>query len=175
MRACYRGCLALVLSGLLMAGTANACSYDGLAVDLSLAHPASLGVSLALQQAYLNKHLARPLPLPGGFGMRRTLHQLESLRSHPALGAEDFSLLLVEPGLWVRFSAQGVTLHAPPPGPGEAVVVTGEGVLLALRNGKLDVHQALRDGLLHIEGNTRDAVVASWLKAYPQTTQASID
>ncbi len=172
MPAGRRFALALSLM-LLVPGATRACSYDGLAVDLSLAHPASLGVSLALQQAYESRRLARPLPLPGGFGMRRTLHQLEALRTRLPLLETGFSLLLVEPGLWVRFSGQGVTLHAPPPRPGEALVVTGEGTLQALQAGKLDAQQAMREGLLHLEGTARAQLVAAWEEAYPPVTLAS--
>ena len=79
----------------------------------------------------------------------------------------------MEPGLWVRFSGQGVTLHAAPPGPGEALVVTGEGTLLALQTGKLDAQQAMREGLLHMEGAARAQLVAAWEEAYPPVTLAS--
>ena len=167
-----RYALALSLM-LLVPGASRACSYDGLAVDLSLAHPASLGVALALQQAYQSKRLKRPLPLPGGFGMRRTLQQLEALRTRLPAMQSGFSLLLVEPGLWVRFGSQGVQLHAAPPGPDEALVVAGEGTLLALQAGTLDARQAVRDGLLHLQGATTTELADAWYDAYPPSTLAS--
>lgn len=152
---------AIVIAGLaLLLGSASpttqACGYDGLAMDLTIAHPASLSVALAIHTAYQAKLLAKPIPLQGGFGMRRAQIMLEKLRVAlaPSAVGESFSLLLVEPGLWARFEGTGaalqVTLHAAAPAAGEPVVITGEGVLQALLQGKLNAHQALDAGLLHL-------------------------
>lgn len=153
---------AIVAGGLaLLLGSTSpdlrACGYDGMAMDLATAHPASLPVALAIFDAYQAKRLARPIPLQGGFAMRRAQLMLEKLRVVLALGAtgERFSLLLVEPGLWARFEGTGaqlrVTLHVAAPAAGESQVITGEGVLLALVHGKLSVRQALDAGLLRLD------------------------
>ena len=100
--------------------------------------------------------MTKPIALQGAFGMRRAQVMLEKLRVALAPGAtgESFSLLLVEPGLWARFEGTGaglrVTLHTAAPAAGEAVVITGEGVLQALLQNKLSAHQALDAGLLHL-------------------------
>ncbi len=134
-----------------------ACGYDGMAMDLNLAHPASLGVAIAVNQAYQDKLLAKPVPLPGGFGMRRALKALDGVASLLPPSGEDFSLLLVEPGLWTRFELRDgqwrLTPHTSAPAPGENAVVVGEGVLLALLDGKLVMPQAMERGLVHLEGN----------------------
>ncbi|WP_394558259.1 hypothetical protein [Aquipseudomonas alcaligenes] len=154
--------LGLGLSGM----SAQACSYDGMALDLSLAHPASLGVALAAQQAYQDKLMPRPLPLPGGFGMRRTLGMLEKLQQRLPTGSPSFSLLLVEPGLWSNFTADGVRLHADPDA-GERLVILSEGALLALEGGRLPAAKAMQSGLLVIDGPDADALAKLWLSAYP--------
>lgn len=158
----------LVAVGLaLLLGSASplsrGCGYDGMAVDLSIAHPASLPVALAIHNAYQAKLLSKPVPLQGGFGMRRAQIMLEKLRSAlaPHLTGESFSLLLVEPGLWARFEGAGaqlrVTLHVAAPAAGESVVITGEGVLLALVRGTLSARQALDAGLLHLDSAPQQA------------------
>lgn len=145
---------------------AHACSYDGMPLDLSLAHPASLSVALAAQQAYQEKLMPRPLPLPGGFGMRRTLGLLEKLQQRLPVGAPGFSLLLVEPGLWSRFTADGVRLHAIP-APGELQVIVSEGALLALESGKISTADAMQLGLLIIDGPSAKVLAEQAGRVYP--------
>lgn len=180
MRLAVATALVLTLSLGAAAPGARACGYDGQAVDLALAHPSSLSVALAIQQAYQAKRLARPLPLPGGFGMRRAMAMLDKLRL--ALGTPSapaaFSLLLVEPGLWARFTvregAWQVQLHTPPPSGEESAVIIGEGVLLALQAGRLRPEPALAAGLLRIEGApaARQELNAVWLLAFSQAAAA---
>jgi hypothetical protein len=153
--------LALLLSS--VSPISQACSYDGMAKDLATAHPASLPVALAIFEAYQAKLIAKPVTLPGGFGMRRAQIMLEKLRIALAPSAidENFSLLLVEPGLWAHFEGTGaalqVTLHVAAPSPGEAAVITGEGVLQALLKGKLNARQALDTGLLQLNAAPQQA------------------
>jgi hypothetical protein len=148
----------------------RACGYDGMAADLSIAHPASLPVALAIFDAYQTKLLARPIPLQGGFAMRRARIMLEKLRVAlaPLARGESFHLLLVEPGLWARFDGTGaqlqVTLHVAAPVAGERVMITGEGVLLALQHGQLSVRQALDKGLLRLDAEPRQT--QRWLAAF---------
>ncbi|MDH4567542.1 hypothetical protein E8E95_12695 [Pseudomonas sp. BN414] len=154
MRFATIGLAALLCS---VAPASLACGYDGMAMDLSLAHPASLGVALAVNKAYQDKLIAKPLPLPGGFGMRRALKALDRVASLLPPSGEDFSLLLVEPGLWTRFELRDghwrLTPHTSAPAPGENAVIVGEGALLALLDRKLNGPQALERGLVHLEGD----------------------
>lgn len=165
-----RNCLVGVLALLLVSAGrhADACGYDGLGADLSLAHPDSLQVSLAVYQAYQSKLLTRLLPLPGGFGMRRAQVALHRLGESLPDAAGSFDLLLLEPGLWVHFAAhQGVwqlTLHSPAPAAGQPVVIIGEGALLAMVAGKLSAAQALDAGLLQLDPDPRQ--VQRWQAAF---------
>ncbi|QEY62922.1 hypothetical protein FXN65_12865 [Metapseudomonas lalkuanensis] len=151
--------LAALLCG--AAPASLACGYDGMAMDLALAHPASLEVSLAIHRAYQDKLMAPPLPLPGAFGMRRALKAMDRLAAMLPADGERFSLLLVEPGLWTRFEKRDghwqPTPHTTGPAEGEDVVIVGEGALLAMLGGKLSTRQALEHGLLHVEGGTQQA------------------
>lgn len=170
---------AIVTAGLvLLLGSASppsqACGYDGMAMDLEVAHPASLSVALAIHTAYQAKLLAKPVPLQGGFGMRRAQIMLEKLRISLAPDEADtgFSLLLVEPGLWARFEGTGaqlrVTLHVAAPAAGENVVITGEGVLQALLKGKLSARQAMDVGLLQLDTTPQQA--QRWQAAFGAAT-----
>jgi hypothetical protein len=165
------------LVGLLLCSASTpglGCGYDGMAVDLATAHPVSLPVALAIFDAYEARLLARPIPLQGGFGLRRAQLMLDKLRSALApTSAEGFSLLLVEPGLWTRFDGAGaeqrMTLHVPTPAEGESTVITGEGVLRALVQGKLGTEQALQAGLIQVlaPAPQREQLTSAWLQAFP--------
>ncbi|MDG9924300.1 MULTISPECIES: hypothetical protein [unclassified Pseudomonas] len=167
------GTLALLLAGTNPAS--HACGYDGMAMDLTQAHPGSLDVALALHQAYQDQALARPVPLPGGFGMRRALNMLGKLRNTLATQApaDSFSLLLVESGLWARFTTDDeqlkLTPHLPGPAPGDAVLITGEGTLLALQKGRLSTEQALQLGLIRLDASPvqAESLATRWQAAYP--------
>lgn len=169
----------IVAAGLaLLLGSASpatrACGYDGMAMDLATAHPASLPVALAIFEAYQAKLLAKPVTLPGGFGMRRAQIMLEKLRVAlaPSVMGESFSLLLVEPGLWAHFDGTGaqlrVILHVAAPAAGDNAIITGEGVLLALEQGKLSAEQALQAGLIQVQAapEPRERLTASWSQAF---------
>ena len=167
---------------LLLAGTgpaSHACGYDGMAADLAIAHPASLPVALAIHDAYQAKLLAKPVALPGGFGMRRVLIMLEKLRVAlaPIAQGESFSLLLVEPGLWAHFDGTGaqlqVTLHVAAPGADGNAIVTGEGVLLALEQGKLSAEQALQAGLIQVQAAQPQRLTVSLRQAFPLPTSVA--
>lgn len=160
-------CSLILASMLSLSGVpAQACSYDGMPLELSLAHPASLGVALAAQQAYQDKLMPRPLPLPGGFGMRRTLGMLEKLQQRLPTDSPDFSLLLVEPGLWSRFAGTDVGLHTIPE-PTELQVIVSEGALLALEGGKISAAEAMQLGLLIVDGPNAKVLVGQLGSAYP--------
>ncbi|MEK1905215.1 MAG: hypothetical protein AAAB13_05510 [Pseudomonas sp.] len=168
------GGLALLLGS---ASPAGACSFDGLALDLATAHPDSLDVAIAMQGAYEQRRIPKPIPLPGGFGLRRVLQVLgklnEALNRTP--GQDGFHLLLIESGLWVRYRAEGNSLRAEPhvarPSPDEPTVITGEGVLLALQQGRFSLDDALAIGLLRIRAPSpqRERIVEQWYLATSTT------
>jgi hypothetical protein len=174
------GVLALLLGG---AGTgSHACGYDGMAMDLGIAHPASLPVALAIHDAYQARLIGKPVAMPGGFGMRRALIMLEKLRLAlaPAAKGESFRLLLVEPGLWAQFNGTGaelrVTPHVAAPAADEPAIITGEGVLLALGQGKLSAEQALQAGLIQIQATPpqRQRLTAGLRQAFALPTPVTL-
>jgi hypothetical protein len=92
----------------------------------------------------------------------RTLGRLQRLRQTLDRAAQQrgvtlptFSLLLVEPALWSRFSADasGVTVaidtEAPPTG--SPVVVTGAAVIAAIAAGRVSPKDAFRRGLIVVD------------------------
>ena len=68
-----------------------------------------------------------------------------------------FSLGYVESSLWTRYSQSdgkvGVNIHIDGPVKGEAVVLTGEPVLMEILAGRLSIDHALADGIILIYGN----------------------
>ncbi|MGL4318964.1 MAG: hypothetical protein ACRCTL_20410 [Pseudomonas sp.] len=171
--------LTLLLSG--VSPMAAACGYDSPMVDLTPAHPESLTVALAIHDAYASKQLRKPIPLPGGFGMRRALSMVEKLRTAlgPNAGSDNFYLLMVESGLWTAYrpvaGAWEATAHVARPAADEPVVITGEGVLLALQGGKLSISQAMASGLLRIEASAsqRARISQYWQQAALSVVQAN--
>ncbi|MCY1553354.1 hypothetical protein D9M68_898270 [compost metagenome] len=59
-------------------------------------------------------------------------------------------------------------LHVAAPAAGESAVITGEGVLLALEQGKLSAEQALQAGLIqvHAAAPQRERLTTSLLQAF---------
>lgn len=149
----------------LVSARAYTCSYDGMPLDLALAHPASLTVALAARQAYQDAAMPRVPALPGGFGMRRALMALDNLRQRLPADTPAFSLLLAEPGLWSRFADGNVTLHSTPV-PGERLVIVSEGALLALEKQQLSSALALQRQLLIFDGPDGQSLGDSWQRAF---------
>ncbi|MFG0380320.1 hypothetical protein ACF8C6_05065 [Pseudomonas sp. zbq_18] len=160
---------------------ATACGYDNPLADFAPAHPESLGVALAIYDAYESKQLRRPAPLPGGFGMRRALNIIDKLEASlgPDSGSGGFYLLMVESGLWTSYQTVDgtwvATAHVAEPAVGEPVVITGEGVLIALQGGKLNFNQAMESGLLRVEASTLEStgIKQSWQQAAFSVAQAN--
>jgi hypothetical protein len=155
----------LVASGL---GSALACNYDGVsAVAIAARYPRSVEVSAALRSATNAQVLDRQLVAPtfvNMMGYRRAVRRLQRLRdSLERVVMQDrspsgaaFSLLLVEAGLWTRYlpDSEGVaiTVHASGPQPTDVLVFTGEAAIEAIGSGRMSADEALRRGLIVIDG-----------------------
>lgn len=171
--------LALLLSS--ASPMAEACGYDGLLPDIAPAHSDSLLVALAIFDAYENELMRKPMSLPGGFGLRRALGLAEKTKValEHGTGVDGFHMLMVESGLWTYYQPSGDTLkvimHAPKPAEDQAMVITGEGVLLALQSGKLSVAQAMAAGMLRIEAaeQQRERISQRWQQAMFSQAQAN--
>ena len=153
----------LMAAGLMALGLpARACGYDGLLPDLVAAHPQSIGVALALRDAYDRQQLAVLDAVPSAVGFLRAHLLLQRFSpmvvsaAAPANGAAGGSVavLLIESGLWTRYAVTPLGMAAQPhvagPLPGEAVIVTSEAVLRALVDGVLALPQASAWGVLAI-------------------------
>jgi len=147
---------ALALSLAIHASPAAACGYHAVMSDLVAAHPRSIEVALAVRDA-LDRGELRELPaLPSALGYLRAsrlLRDFQPLASSVAgQPARSVAVLLVESGLWARYtaSADGVSteIHAAGPREGDRVIITSEAVLHALVDDGLDAVRAANSGVL---------------------------
>jgi hypothetical protein len=122
----------------------------------------------------------RRLPAPDatgtdlfGSGYRKTVKSLERLSGALSAAAErrapfSYSLVLVEPMLWTRFEAHlgelRMQLHVSGPQPGDLVLISGQGVIAEIANGRLDLGEAHRLGLVRMYGS--DQQRAEFLAMY---------
>ena len=144
----------------LAAAPAGACGYHGLIGDsFSASYPGSIDVAIALRSALDRKQLKAAPAVPPLLGLVRSTRWLDDFgrwAGSSAAGAADFSVLLVEPGLWTRYRKQGSGLamepHVAAPSSGEVVVITGEPALQALVERRLTLADAIKTGVLRLEG-----------------------
>ncbi len=134
---------------------AMACSYDGLlGSEISLAHPASMGVALAVHDAAAAGRLQTLAGLPPAAALMRANLLVQALQRRlltPGASLPPMAVLLVEGRLWNRFAPApfGTTLqgHVNGPQTGDVTVVTSEAVLQALHEGRLGWDAAVAQGL----------------------------
>ena len=144
----------------LAAAPAGACGYHGLLGDsFSASYPGSIDVAIALRSALDRKQLKAAPAVPPLLGLVRSTRWLEDFgrwAGASVAGAPDFVVLLVEPGLWTRYRKQGSGLamepHVAAPSSGEVVVITGEPALQALVERRLTLADAIKTGVLRLEG-----------------------
>lgn len=156
---------------LAMAGMHNlpalACGFDSLIDDtVASTYPLSMAVAFAIQDAEADNLLDRRMTAPKAgdlvalFRATQRLHEWRAAMqaeraSNPEVAIPSFSLLLVEPGMWNRYSLGKevrLALHTDGPPAGDPIVVTGESVLAAMAEGRLGVERAWRRGLIALEG-----------------------
>ncbi|MGT2455501.1 hypothetical protein ACU4GI_20650 [Cupriavidus basilensis] len=143
-------------------GPAGACGSDFVLGDeVGAAHPASIGVAFAMNDALSTGALAPPESLTGAEARLRAddaAHMLEQRLASVKSKLPPTSLLLVESRLWTRYAPAGqrkADLHADHdagPVDGDVVVVTGEQVLRGLLVGRIGWRQALDSGLVVVAG-----------------------
>jgi hypothetical protein len=86
----------------------------------------------------------------------------EAIAASPAAAElpSSFSLGCVEIWLWSRYSGVDgkirADIHTDGPAEGEAVVLTGQPVLMELLAGRLSVERAMAEGLILIDGDESD-------------------
>jgi hypothetical protein len=174
------GLRSAVLAALVQVGQgALACGYeDPNSVMLqrgvlNLSYPNALHVLGALTQARLDGMIPSQAGAPmtsradapatkDVFAYQRTAQMLqlfgETMQPAPAL-AEDltFSLVLIEPMLWTRFSFQAgeasTVIHTGGPQPGDLVIVSAEAVLRQIVDRSLSTRRAEELGLMRLYGD----------------------
>jgi hypothetical protein len=177
------------LIGALMLGTVltcapsrgDACGYhDNVTLArgvLNWTYPDALHVIGAMAQAVSEKRLPAPTlgraRDPWGYhrvvrSLQRYAQQLRVLSGETRPSA--FSLLLIEPMLWTRFTSEGGDLqaqvHVSAPQAGDLVLISGEDVMGEITNSRLSVGEAYRHGLIRLYGT--DEQVVLFLTLYGQ-------
>ena len=156
-------CLLLAVTGSTSPGAA--CGFHGSLGDgFSSQHPKSIDVAIALREAadtdLLDKEAVAPR-VADLFAFHRAVSRLNHLRDALQGTASDvvvpsFSILLVESGMWSRYTVAdgGIRFfaHTDAPTASAPVVVTGNAVLTAIGAGRLTGQDAIRRGLIVVEG-----------------------
>ncbi|WP_265920807.1 hypothetical protein [Cupriavidus nantongensis] len=144
-------------------GPAAACgSAFVLGDEVGAAHPASIGVAFAMNDALGTGTLAPAQRLTGEQARLRaddTAHLLEQRLASVRSKLPPTSLLLVESRLWTRYAparqrqADPHAGHEAGPAADDVVVVTGEQVLRGLLEGRIGWRQAVDSGLVVVTGD----------------------
>jgi hypothetical protein len=150
---------------------AGACAFDGgAAADLfgggfEARYPQSSAVYFAIidavEQGVLERSAFPPI-MPGPEGYWRALSRLNSIAQRLSAGArasiaiQPISLVFIESDLWARFEPGprgfGVSAHIQGAREGDTVVVTSEGAMAAVLDGRLPAQVAFDRGLIAVEG-----------------------
>lgn len=135
---------------------AVACGYDGAVPDLVAAYPQSIEVALSVRDAYDRSELTALQPAPNALALVRA--QLLMRRFSPMVAEASqaqqgsVAVLLVESGLWTRYTFDGNAVVAVPhiagPQAGEPVVISSEAVISAVLEGRLAIKRASSMGLM---------------------------
>jgi hypothetical protein len=135
-----------------------ACGFHGSMVDLVAAHPRSIEVAFSVRDAFVRKDLAELAAVPPALGFLRATRTLqdfsELVTSVAGEKSSTIAVLLIEPGLWTRYSVtpQGVTaeVHVAGALEQEPVIVTSESALRAMIDGTLSPQRAVEMGVLKV-------------------------
>ncbi len=148
-----------------LCASVSACSFDmGFAGNpLALPHPRSLELAVAVHDAARRGRIDLDTggpQLEGEAGLQRAGWRLRQLAR--SLGGFDggdaaIALVLVDISLWARLTpaplGAQLQLHVAGPEPGDVIAVSSETVLVQLIAGRLSGEDALRQGLLLLEGD----------------------
>jgi hypothetical protein len=152
----------LVAAGVLGAAAStavSACGYHLAIGGVSVVHPSSIPVAVAIQAAMSEGRLTPLAEVPAPLALIRANGALRTfamaLQSDPA-GVPAVAVVLVEAHLWGRAVPGGGPAswqaHAEGPANGDVIVVTGEPALAALLDGRLRWDVAIASGLVVVTG-----------------------
>ncbi len=153
--------MGLCLAALAAAGPALACAYHpGADVSGLTARPQAVAVALAVAKAR-RAGLIEPRRDAAArlFGYQRLTRRLSVVSRCLADAGQvggGFSMLVAEPGLWVRFRPGAPpALHADGPMPDAPVMTIAEAALAPLAAGELTAAAAAEAGLIVVDGDPR--------------------
>src|SRR5512137_493191 len=150
---------ALGVLGATVPAAAHACGYHVTIGGVSVVHPTSIPVAVAIHAAVRDGRLAPIAEAPAPLALLRANGAMRTLAM--ALQSENpdlppVALVLVEAHLWGRVvPGAGPTswqAHADGPASGDVIVVTGEPALAALLDGRLRWDAAVASGLVVVAG-----------------------
>lgn len=175
---CRLAAATVILFGIFASTVAHACSLDGALSPQSFKplHPESLRVAYAIRQAVTEATISgistRQSPLEFyKVKFYKVSSYLERLRKL-LIGADrntEFYVLLVDYGLWSRFSpgADGMEMavHVAKPEGAATVVVTGDTVVRAIVNHTMTIRQAQDRDLFVVSGPKEGRLSTSLIAA----------
>lgn len=169
---CRRTIGAAALTTFVMfAPAASSCGYEdpnSAAVQRGLlnhAYPNALHVIGALTQARMEGVVAAPSEAPAakdpfGSRFRKTAQMLQQVGDTLGVDPSDdlaFSIVLIEPMLWTRFSMRdghvATSVHVSGPAAGDLVVIATEAVIREIADHRLTPERAAELGLIRIYGD----------------------
>ena len=138
---------------------ASACGYDLAIGGVSVVHPSSIPVAVAIGAAVSEGRLAPLADAPAPIALVRANGAMRNLAMALQSGTSDVppvAFVLIEAHLWGRAvpGAGKITFqaHADGPANGDVIVVTGEPALAALLDGRLRWDAAIASGLVVLDG-----------------------
>jgi hypothetical protein len=137
----------------------SACGYDLVVGGVSVVHPASIPVAVAIGAAVSEGRLAPLAEAPAPIALVRANGAMRNfamaLRSDTS-ELPPVAFVLVEAHLWGRAVPGAAKIsfqaHADGPANGDVIVVTGEPALAALLDGRLRWDAAIASGLVVVAG-----------------------
>jgi hypothetical protein len=137
-----------------------ACSYEaGPAGGVSVAHPSSIGVAMAIGGAVTTGRLQPLVEVPAQIALTRASLAMRAFAGSldpSAEGLPPIAVVLVEAHLWGRATSgprgPQFAAHVDGPSVGDVILVTGEPALRALLAGDMTWSTALGSGLVVIDG-----------------------
>ena len=137
----------------------SACGYHLAIGGVSVVHPSSIPVAVAIGAAVSEGRLVPLADVPAPLALIRANGAMRNFATALQSGASDLppvALVLVEAHLWGRsIPADGRAswqAHAEGPANGDVIVVTGEPALAALLDGRLRWDAAIASGLVVVAG-----------------------
>lgn len=137
----------------------SACGYHLAVGGVSVVHPSSIPVAVAIHEAVLAGRLRQAAEVPAPLALVRAngaMRSFASVLQADAPGLPAVALVLVEAHLWGRAvpgaGAMAWQPHADGPAADDVIVVTGEPALAALLDGRLRWDAAIASGLVVVAG-----------------------